>query len=58
VALGVHFLHEPLTGTTVAGAALVVASVALVIQGGRRAAPASPQPAAVSAEAPVGATER
>lgn len=41
VALGVHFLHEPLTATTLAGAAMVVASVALVIRGGRPRARAS-----------------
>ena len=37
VALGVRYLAEPLTTSVVAGAAMVVASVALVIQGGRRA---------------------
>jgi drug/metabolite transporter (DMT)-like permease len=36
VALGALFLHEPISGWTVAGATLIVASVALVIRGARR----------------------
>ncbi|MFP5502145.1 MAG: EamA family transporter, partial [Candidatus Sericytochromatia bacterium] len=47
VLLGALILHEPLTPYTLAGAGLIVASVALVIRGGRKPlpAPAVPQEA-------------
>lgn len=47
VLLGALILHEPLTPYTLAGAALIVASVALVIRGGRKPlpTPAVPQEA-------------
>jgi drug/metabolite transporter (DMT)-like permease len=47
VLLGAVFLHEPLTTPTVAGAALIVGAVAMVILGSRRLAPSKASPAKV-----------